>query len=205
MLPVRLKVCCTNGYAVIFPAINKNEIPVCFMTTNKQETFIVKYFFKAGTSFNVIQKAWIFGFSKSICKNAHDKNGYWFNGYCGTLTQSPTSTIKQPVSTRSCDVLSFVSKDLCFKKSRDIFSTLPPPLNLKLAASQSSLVSSTGSSGGCRGGAWEPRPLICRPNWSPKGRKFFFKDWSPFISGSGWPPPYLIWRSGSATGRQRER
>ena len=48
-------------------------------TTNKQETFIAKrFFFKAGTSFNVIQKAWIFGFSSSSCKNAHDKNGYWF-------------------------------------------------------------------------------------------------------------------------------
>ena len=35
-------------------------------------------FFKAGTSFNVIQKAWIFGFSSSSCKNAHDKHGYWF-------------------------------------------------------------------------------------------------------------------------------
>ena len=28
--------------------------------------------------------------------------------------QSPTSTIKQPVLARSCHVLSFVSKDLCF-------------------------------------------------------------------------------------------
>ena len=46
LLPVRLKVCCTNGDAGIFPAINENEIPVCFLTTNKQETFIVKDFFK---------------------------------------------------------------------------------------------------------------------------------------------------------------
>ena len=66
---------------------------------------------------------------------------------------SPTSTIKQSVSTRSCDVLSFVSKDICFKMFRDIFSPLPPPLNLKLAAVQSSLVSRTGKSGGYRGGA----------------------------------------------------
>ena len=36
----------TNGYAGIFPAINENEIPVCFLTTNKQDTFIVTDFFK---------------------------------------------------------------------------------------------------------------------------------------------------------------
>ena len=119
---------------------------------------------------------------------------------------SPTSTIKQSVSTRSCDVLSFVSKDICFKMSRDIFSPLPPPLNLKLAAVQSSLVSSTGSSGGYRGGArGGPPHLIFRPNWSLKGRNSFFLRLAPLVSGSGWLlPSHLIWMSGSA-GQQRER
>ena len=48
-----------------------------------------------------------------------------------------------------------------------------------------------------------PAPLIFRPNWGPKGRKRFFLRPPPlpppFISGSGWPPRPLIWRSGSAT------
>ena len=90
--------------------------------------------------------------------------------------------------------------------SRDIFSPLPPPLNLKLAAVQSSLVSSTGSSGGYRGGArGGPPHLIFRPNWSLKGRNSFFLRLAPLVSGSGWLlPSHLIWMSGSA-GQQRER
>ena len=108
---------------------------------------------------------------------------------------SPTSTIKQSVSKRSCDVLSFVSKDICFKMSRDIFSPLPPPLNLKLAAVQSSLVSSTGSSGGYRGGGrGGPPHLIFRPNWNPKGgNSFFFKTGPPLSQGlDDCPPPTLF-------------
>ena len=121
---------------------------------------------------------------------------------------SPTSTIKQSVSTRSCDVLSFVSKDICFKMSRDIFSPLPPPLNLKLAAVQSSLVSSTGSSGGYRGGArGGPPHLIFRPNWSLQGRNpFFFKTGPPCLRV--WMtaplPPYLkVWIRWTATRKVR--
>ena len=44
-----------------------------------------------------------------------------------------------------------------------------------------------------------PPPLIFRPKWDPKGRTNFFWDRAPLISGSGWPGPPLIWRSGSAT------
>ena len=117
-------------------------------------------------------------------------------------------TIKQSVSKRSCDVLSFVSKDICFKMSRDIFSPLPRPLNLKLAAVQSSLGSSTGSSGGYRGEArGGPPHLIFRPNWSLKGRNsfFFLKTGPPLSQGLDDCSPHLIWGSGSATGQQRER
>ena len=41
--------------------------------------------------------------------------------------------------------------------------------------------------------------LIFRPNWGPKGRKNLFLRLRPLLSGSGWPPSLLIWRSGSAT------
>ena len=36
-------------------------------------------------------------------------------------------------------------------------------------------------------------PLIFRPNWGPKGQKFFFLETvpPPLISGCGWFPPYL--------------
>ena len=57
------------------------------------------------------------------------------------------------------------------------------------------------SSGWSRGGVGGPPPLIFRPIWGPKGRNFFFWDRvSPLISRSGSTPPFLIWRSGSATG-----
>ena len=51
-------------------------------------------------------------------------------------------------------------------------------------------------------GLGAPRaPVIVGPNWGPKSQKRnFFQDWPPLISGSGWLPPHLIWRSGSATG-----
>ena len=48
---------------------------------------------------------------------------------------------------------------------------------------------------GTRGGY----PIIFKPNWDPNGRKKFFGDRSPFMLGSGWLPPSLIWRSESAT------
>ena len=57
------------------------------------------------------------------------------------------------------------------------------------------------NSGGSRGWARGPgpAPLIFRPNWGPKSRKNIFGTPSlPLISGSGWPPPPFIWRSGSA-------
>ena len=41
--------------------------------------------------------------------------------------------------------------------------------------------------------------LIFRPNWGPKGWKKIFGDRPPLISGSGWLPPPLIWRSESTT------
>ena len=43
------------------------------------------------------------------------------------------------------------------------------------------------------GGCWEGArpPLICRPNWDPKGRKKFFWRLPLLISGSGWPSPPL--------------
>ena len=50
-----------------------------------------------------------------------------------------------------------------------------------------------------RGPGAHPPPLIFRPKWDPKGRTNFFWDRVPLISGSGWPGPPLIWRSGSAT------
>ena len=40
-------------------------------------------------------------------------------------------------------------------------------------------------------------PLIYRPNWGPKGWKKIGGPSPPIISGSGWLPPLLIWRSGS--------
>ena len=42
-------------------------------------------------------------------------------------------------------------------------------------------------------------PLIYRPNWGPKGWKKIGGPSPPIISGSGWLPPLLIWRSGSTT------
>ena len=42
-------------------------------------------------------------------------------------------------------------------------------------------------------------PLIVRANWGPKGSKNFFENGPPLISGSGWPAPPPIWRSGSVT------
>ena len=44
-----------------------------------------------------------------------------------------------------------------------------------------------------------PPRLISRSKWGPKSRKNSFWDRAPFMSGSGWPRPTLIWRSGSTT------
>ena len=64
------------------------------------------------------------------------------------------------------------------------------------------LIRVCGLSGGSRGGARGAQPpLIFRPKWGPKGRKKFFSGRRPPLSqGSGWRPPPLVWRSGSATG-----
>ena len=52
------------------------------------------------------------------------------------------------------------------------------------------------------GGAAPPPPFIVRQNWGHTGRKNCFGERPPpsLISGSGWPDPSLIWRSGSASG-----
>ena len=52
-----------------------------------------------------------------------------------------------------------------------------------------------GIQGRGRGG---PPPLIFRPNCGSKGRRIFFETAPPLplISGSGWPPPPFIRRSG---------
>ena len=44
-----------------------------------------------------------------------------------------------------------------------------------------------GCSGGSRGEAREPTPLIFRPNWGPP--IFFLRLGPPLTSGSGWPTP----------------
>ena len=84
--------------------------------------------------------------------------------------------------------------------SRDIFSPLPPPLNLKLAAVQSSLVSSTGKSGGYRGGARGVRLTIFLDQTEARRAEilFFFKTGPPLSQGLDDcpppPPPYLkVW------------
>ena len=84
--------------------------------------------------------------------------------------------------------------------SRDIFSPLSPTLNLKLAAVQSSLVCSTGKSGGYRGGARGARLTLFLDQTEARGAEilFFLKDWPPLSQGlddsSPPPPPYLrVW------------
>ena len=60
-------------------------------------------------------------------------------------------------------------------------------------------------SSGSRGGAREALPLYLKTKLGPEGPKkiFFWRPGSsPLISGSGWPspaPPFLIWKSSSAT------
>ena len=75
--------------------------------------------------------------------------------------------------------------------SRDIFSPLPPPLNLKLAAVQSSLVSSTGKSGGYRGGARGARLTLFLDQTEARRAEilFFFKTGPPLSQGLDDRPP----------------
>ena len=80
--------------------------------------------------------------------------------------------------------------------SRDIFSPLPPPLNLKLAAVQSSLVSSTGNSGGYRGGGRGGGARLTLFLDQTEARRaeilFFFKTGPPLSQGlDDRPPPTL--------------
>ena len=57
------------------------------------------------------------------------------------------------------------------------------------------------SSGGSRGGVGGPPPLFSEQSEARRAEKCFFSDRVfPLISRSGWTPPFLIWRSGSATG-----
>ena len=57
------------------------------------------------------------------------------------------------------------------------------------------------SSGGSRGGVGGPPPLFSEQSEARRAEKCFFSDRVfPIISRSGWTPPFLIWRSGSATG-----
>ena len=57
------------------------------------------------------------------------------------------------------------------------------------------------SSGGSRGGVGGPPPLFSEQSEARTAEKCFFSDRVfPLISRSGWTPPFLIWRSGSATG-----
>ena len=80
--------------------------------------------------------------------------------------------------------------------SRDIFSPLSPTLNLKLAAVQSSLVCSTGKSGGYRGGArgGPASPYFLDQTEARRAEiLFFFKDWPPLSQGlDDSSPPHLI-------------
>ena len=81
--------------------------------------------------------------------------------------------------------------------SRDIFSPLSPTLNLKLAAVQSSLVCSTGKSGGYRGGARGARLTLFLDQTEARRAEilFFLKDWPPLSQGlddSSPPPPHHL-------------
>ena len=79
--------------------------------------------------------------------------------------------------------------------SRDIFFPLSPTLNLKLAAVQSSLVCSTGKSGGYRGGARGARLTLFLDQTEARRAEILFvlKDWPPLSQGldDSSPPPTL--------------
>ena len=117
--------------------------------------------------------------------------------------QSPTSTIKQPVLARSCHVLSFVSKDLCFLC---FFWRLSPFIYLRVwmtAPPPPPLIWRSGSAGGLHreryvllaGQFWLLYPTLSNRNGKHNQRSGLISassihslislTWSRLISGYG--------------------